>query len=189
VRLEQAVTDAASGPGRAPVRFRIVPGQSRLKVTAKSNVHPIHGESDQMEGFIDLALKDGIPDLTAPAAARLEIQVDRIKADNSLFENELHRRLDIRRFPRIVGELIGAIPTADGEYTAEGNLTFHGTTRPLETPMRVRVLGGTRLEAQWDQKIDIREFNLTAPRILAFKVDPVVEVSLKVVAEKEGEST
>ncbi len=188
MRLELAGTDAAGGTAATPVRFRIVPGESRLKVTAKSNVHPIHGQSDEMEGFIDLVLMNGTPDLTAPAAARLEIQVDRIKADNSLFENELHRRLDIRRYPRIVGELTGAVATAEGEYKVEGNLTFHGITRPLETPMTVRLRGGTRLEAEWDQRIDIREFNLTAPRILAFKVDPVVEISLKVMADKEGES-
>lgn len=167
------------------VRFRIVSGQSKLRVTAKSNIHPIHGEAEALEGYVDVALLDGQPDLSAPAAARLELQVDRIKADNALYENELRRRLDIRRYPRIVGELTRAAAIGDGQYQVEGNLTFHGTTRALSTPMTLRVHEGQRVEAEWEQRIDIRDFNLTAPRILAFKVEPEIDVSLKVVAEKE----
>ena len=171
------------------VRFRILPAESHLRITAKSNIHPIHGEAKALEGYVDVVLNDGLPDLSAPASARLEIQVDDIKADNALYENELRRRLDTRRYPCIVAELTRVEAGDDGEYRVEGNLTFHGTTRVVKTPMTLRVQDHKRLEAEWDQKIDIREFNLTAPRILAFKVEPEVEVSLKVVAERETGET
>ena len=171
------------------VRFRILPEQSHLRITAKSNVHPIHGEAKALEGYVDLVLSDGRPDLSAPSSARLELGVDQIKADNALYENELRRRLDTRRYPRIVAQLTQVEGGGDGAYKVEGQLTFHGMTRVVATPMTVRVHDERRLEAAWDQTIDIREFNLKAPRILAFKVEPVVEVSLKVVAERETGGT
>ena len=175
----------ADGTVSERIRFRIVPGRSKLRLTAKSNVHPIHGETDALEGHIEVALADGLPDLTQPVAARLELQVDGIRADNSMFENELHRRLDIRRYPRIVGELSRVEMAGEGRYTVAGQLTFHGTTRLIQTSMRLRLDDHRRLHAEWNQTIDIREFNLAAPRVLLFKVEPVVEVSVLVVADRE----
>ena len=175
----------ADGTVSERIRFRIIPGESKLRVTARSNVHPIHGETDALEGYIDVALTDEVPDLTQPVQARLELQVDRIKADNSLFEGELHRRLDIRRYPRIVGELTRAESAGQRVYLVFGQLTFHGTTRRLQTSIMLRLDDRRRIEAEWSQAVDIREFNLAAPRVLLFKVEPVVEVSVKVVAERE----
>lgn len=153
-------------------------------MTATSSVHPIHGESTDVDGYVEVAMgEDGSPDLSQPPTARIELAMDSIATGNALYDAELARRTETRKYPRVIGELRGVSARGDGHYQVSGDLTFHGVTKPIQTDMTVRILDRKRLEAEWSQTIDIRDFDLNAPRILAFKVDPRVAVSVRVEGE------
>lgn len=153
-------------------------------MTASSNVHPIHGESRNVDGFVDVAMgEDGSPDVSRMPVARLELAMDSIATGNALYDAELARRTETRKYPLVVGELRSVADRGQGRFQVAGDLTFHGVTRPIQTEMTVRVFDRTKLEAQWTQTIDIRDFNLNPPRILTFKVDPRVEVEVKIEGE------
>ncbi|MCA1736069.1 MAG: YceI family protein [Actinobacteria bacterium] len=158
--------------------------RSWVRMTASSNVHPIHGESRNVDGFIDVAMgEDGSPDVNRMPVARLELALDSIATGNALYDAELARRTETRKYPWVVGELRSVADRGHGRYQVAGDLTLHGVTRPIQTEMTVRVFDRKKLEAQWTQTIDIRDFNLTPPRILTFKVDPRVEVEVKIEGE------
>lgn len=68
----------------------------------------------------------------------------------------------------------------DDEYRVSGNLTVRGTTRTVTTTMTVS-LADNRLVARCEQTIDTRAFNIEVPRVLMFKVDPMVRVEVKLI--------
>lgn len=169
-----------------PVTFRVAPDESTVRIHATSNVHPIDGEATALDGRIELTLDaNGEPDLEAPIAAEIELPVASLESGNPAYDAELRRRLDERKYPTIHGQLT-SVEATDGGYRVSGNLTFHGATRTVTTPIEVSV-DAHQLHARWEQTIDIRDFNLKAPRILMFKVDPEVRVEVDLVAHDERE--
>ena len=167
-------------------RYRIVPERSRLQARATSSVHPIDVDTTGVEGWFEIALDGGRIDTTVAPAGRVEIDVDRLRTGNPLYDRELDRRLDTRKFPRVRGD-VRAIRAADDGYAVRGDLTFHGETRPVEGRVRLRVVDERTIEVAGEQTIDMREFGLEPPRFLMLKVHPEVQVYGHVVAEREPE--
>ncbi|MCA1648450.1 MAG: hypothetical protein LC797_24315 [Chloroflexi bacterium] len=84
--------------------YRIDPQRSMVTVDARSSVHPIHSEASDLEGLVEAEVADGRLDPSTPATMRFELSVDRLKCGNPLYDEEMLRRIDSRRFPTIVGE-------------------------------------------------------------------------------------
>ena len=123
-------------------RFRIVPERSRVSIDARSSLHPIHTETDGLEGWLELDVPGGAKvDLAAAPAGHLELPVDRLRSGNALEDRELLRRIDARRFPTIAGDLSVMKDTDDdGRYAVAGDVTFRGVTRRYEDDMTVELL-------------------------------------------------
>jgi polyisoprenoid-binding protein YceI len=155
-----------------------------VAIDARSSLHPIHSETDGLEGWIELDL-DG-PGFQVPGA-HLELPVERLRSGNPLEDRELKRRIDARRFPTINGDLTG-IEAIDGSgrYRVRGDVTFRGVTRAREGEMTVALDGGDTLRLQGSSVFDIRDFGMEPPRILLLKVAPDVTVTVDIVARKEG---
>jgi polyisoprenoid-binding protein YceI len=167
------------------VTFRLVPEESRVRIHANSNVHPIDGEATGIEGQVEVAVDgSGEVDLASPVKATVQLAVASLQSGNPAYDTEMRRRLEERRYPTISGQLTTAA-RADGDdtYRVSGNLTFHGATRTVTTPMTVSI-ADDQLVARWEQTIDIRDFNLKAPRILMFKVDPEVRVEVELIGRR-----
>ncbi len=79
----------------------ISPKRSRVWIQARSNVHPIHSDTDGVEGYIDIELgSDGTFDLSASSpSGKISLPVDRLKSGNRMEDRELQRRIDARRYP------------------------------------------------------------------------------------------
>lgn len=157
-------------------------------INARSSVHPIHSETDGLEGWIDIeVLGGGRVNLTIPPKAELSLPVDQLKSGNSLEDRELKRRIDARRFPTIDGQLTEMKETGrDGRYLVSGDVTFRGTTRSYEDEMTVDQVDDKTIKLDGTSTFDIRDFGMEPPRILMFKVQPDVTVTVEIVAEKEA---
>jgi polyisoprenoid-binding protein YceI len=120
---------------------------------------------------------------------RVSLRVERLVSGNPLQDRELRRRIDARRFPTIDGELTGlrAIDNG-GRYRVRGDVTFRGVTRTYEDEMVFTLAGDRLVEMDGRATFDIRDFGMTPPRILMLKVEPEVEVTAHIVAERQDPS-
>jgi polyisoprenoid-binding protein YceI len=169
-------------------RYRIDPARSRVAIDATSSLHPIHSETDGLEGWIELDVDGGglINPGMAPRA-HLELPVEKLRSGNAMEDRELRRRVDARRFPTISGDLTAmeAID-GDGRYRVRGDVTFKGVTRSTEDDMTVWHDSGDTLRFHGSSVFDIRHFGMEPPRILLLKVAPEVRVTVDIVAQKEA---
>lgn len=167
-------------------RFRVLPERSRVWIESRSNLHPVHAEGDRVEGFVEVELDDGRLRLDGPPRGRIEVPVERLRSGNALYDRELLRRIDARRYPTIVGEIreVRATDRPD-RYRVIGDLSFHGVTRTVEGEVTVAV-GDRRLVIEGEQTFDVRDFGIEPPRILMLRVFPDVKVRLRIEAISEG---
>jgi polyisoprenoid-binding protein YceI len=169
-------------------RYRIVPERSRVWIDARSSLHPIHSETEGLEGWLELTVEGGgRVDLTGLAAGHLDLPVDRLRSGNPIEDRELRRRIDARRFPKITGDMTAMTDAdSDGRYLVGGELTFRGVTRSYEDQMAFEQLDGRTIRLSGRSTFDIRDFGMEPPRILMLKVEPHVAVRVEIVAEKQG---
>ena len=129
--------------GGGTTRFRIDPRRSEVWTESRSSVHPIHFQANGLEGDIDVRLIDERLDLSTPPSIHLELDVEQLRSGNSLYDSEMQRRIEARRYPTIAGD-VTEITELDstGRYRVAGDLKFHGITRPGEGEVTVEVPDG-----------------------------------------------
>jgi polyisoprenoid-binding protein YceI len=169
-------------------RFRIVPERSQVFIGARSSLHPINTRTDGLEGFLELTVDgDGAIDLSVPPKGRLSLPVDRLSSGNPLEDRELRRRIDVRRYPTIQGDLVemDRVDNGEGRYRVRGDLTVKGVTNRYQDAMTITPLDDRTLQLEGETTFDIREFGIDPPRMLMLKVEPQINVRVKIVAERE----
>jgi len=167
-------------------RYRIVPSRSRIEAEARSSVHPIHVETEGLEGYFEAEVSGDRIDASVTPSGRVELDAERLKTGNGLYDRELERRLEMRKFPRIRGEVRGMREVDSGRrYLVRGDLTFHGVTHAVEGEVGLRSLDERTVEIEGHQVIDMRNFGLEPPRFLMLKVYPEIQVRGRVVARRE----
>jgi polyisoprenoid-binding protein YceI len=150
-------------------------------------VHPIHAETDGLEGYVDVEFSPGGEvDLSAPMSGRLSLAVDRLKSGNRLEDRELQKRIDARRFPTITG-VLGAVEKADaaGSYRVSGDIMFKGVSCHAEDVMTISINGPT-VQLDGSSRFDMREWGLEPPRMLMAKVEPEIAIRVEIVALRES---
>ena len=124
----------------------------------------------------------------SPTAGQIDIDVAGLRSGNGLYDAELLRRIDARRFPTATVELRRLRRQRARRPVPPGRapLTFHGVT---ETGARGRssVEGalGDRLVITGEQVFDIRDFAIPSPTVLMLRIYPDVRVRLQAEAERE----
>jgi polyisoprenoid-binding protein YceI len=161
-------------------RYVVVPELSRVWAEARSSLHPIRVETPGFQGEIEAEEADGQVRLVPPT--RISLAVGLLKSSNELVDAELRRKLDARRFPRILGELREMKPSSGPRSVLRGILTLHGVSREMEVEVTVRAAEDETLEVEGEKMLDMREFGLVPPRFLIFKVEPLVRIRAKLVA-------
>ena len=168
-------------------RFRIDPERSKVFIEATSSVHPIHGEAGGLEGSIDAEFDGDGLDLSSSPQMSIELPVERLKSGNKLEDAEMMRRIDARRYPRIKGVVRDIKPQGDdGRYLMTGDLSFHGVTQTIDGEVTISRPDDNTLVIEGEREFDIRDFNVSPPKILMLKVHPEVKVRIRV--EAVGES-
>ncbi|HEX4360286.1 MAG TPA: YceI family protein [Pseudonocardia sp.] len=174
-------------------RFLLVGELCELTATARSTLHPVRAVSP-LSGWVEATVTDGELRPGAPVTARLELPLSTLRVDNALLGREVDRRLEAKRHPlviaevdRVTAELDDATGTGTGtgtgHYRVDGQLTLHGVRQPLTGTARLRVGPGGELAVAGRARLDIRDFGLRPPSMLGLRVQPEVDVELRIVAE------
>ena len=79
--------------------------------------------------------------------------MDSVKTGNMLYDRELERQLDVRKYPRFRAEIVEVKELEAGRrYQIRGNLSVHGVTKPVARRGEVAVLddGSFEVEGETD---------------------------------------
>jgi polyisoprenoid-binding protein YceI len=154
--------------------------RSCVWVRGRSSLAPINTETRGISGwFVATARRDGSLDLGAPVAGRLELASERLTSGNVLYDRELRRRIDARRFPAIVGEITRVEERGDHPcYQVTGDVSFHGKTRTFSHQMAIE-LDGEEVVLTGEDVFDVREFGLEPPSMLMIRVYPEISVRVE----------
>jgi len=166
-------------------RYRIVPERSYVWIDARSNVHPIHSQTDGLEGFVELEMApEGNVDLAHKPVGELSLPVSRLSSGNRMEDRELQKRVDAQRYPTIEGVLEQMAPDGNGHgsYRVRGNITFRGVARDYEDEMTVGAVDGHTIQLAGQSRFDIRDFGMEPPRVLMLRVQPEVDVRVEIIA-------
>ncbi len=167
-------------------QYQIDPEESEIFAEARSNVHPIEIRTHGVSGTIDVEVDSGKLNLDGVPRATVQISADLLRSGIELYDNEIHRMIEARKYRTIRGELTHATEIANGRYRLRGSLSLHGVTRDIEGEVTVRVRDGDAvLEIEGAQTLDMREFNLDPPKILMLEVKPEVRIQAKIRAVRD----
>ena len=167
-------------------RYRLVPDRSKIWADARSSLHPISLETTGLEGFLEMTIVDGYLDTNAPVSGSVELDASLLKTGNGLYDRELERKLEMRKYPRVRGRVISAKVLDSGTtYRVQGELSLRGQTSAVQGDVRMRIIDATTVEFQGEQTIDIRNFGLEPPKFLMLKVYPDVKVRGLVIVQLE----
>ena len=166
--------------------YRLVPDRSVVLLEVRSTAGPISFGALGLTGTIEADVVDGAVRSGTRPTAHVEVAVRGLCSGNSVYDAELLRRIDARRFPTAALELRECVATAGGDrYRVGGELTFHGVTRPIQGFVHVEVKGDRDLVIAGEQVFDIRDFDVPCPTVLMLRFYPDVRVRLHVEAEFE----
>jgi DNA-binding PadR family transcriptional regulator len=172
-------------PARAPREFRLVPDRSVVLIEVRSTVGPLSFGAIGVSGSIHAAVQHGLVDTDCDVFGRIVVDVSGLRSGNGLYDAELLRRIDARRFPTAMVDLLNCAPSGlDGRYHLEGAVTFHGVRRAVTGTVSVGC-AGDRLVITGEQVLDIRDFAIPSPTVLMLRIYPDVRVRLQVEAEPE----
>jgi polyisoprenoid-binding protein YceI len=182
LRVQWIRVDRTPGNGKqmALTRYTLDSVRSCVWVSGRSSLHPINTETRGINGWFEAATRtDGSLDLDQPVSGELELAVERLTSGNQLYDRELRRRIDARRFPTISGRLTRiVVDGAHPEYSVTGEVSFHGKTKTFEHGMRIEASdGGIALTGE--DQFDIREFGMKPPSMLMVRVYPEISVRVE----------
>ena len=164
--------------------FVVVPDRSALVIDARSNVGPITFVALGIEGTITVGTQGGELDINAAADARLTLEISRLTSGNGLYDAELQRRIDARRYPEAVVEMRDIRLLGPTSYAVTGEVTLHGVTRQIDGAVSATVENEEKIIVDGEQSFDIREYGISAPAVLMLRIFPDVRVRLHLEAER-----
>lgn len=155
-----------------------------MSLDGRSSVHPIHAETDGLVGWIRGRLAPGTGEATIEAG-QVEIPLGALSSANVLYDAELRRRIDVRRYPTALGVLSEWRPTPEqGTYRVRGTVTFRGVPRTVESTMTLAVETDGTVMLRGSCVLDIRDYGMTPPRLLALRVYPEVTVHVAITGHR-----
>jgi YceI-like protein len=179
--LDRDVGESESGPQRSV--FRVEPERSAVLIQARSSVGPIEFGALGLVGWIEVDLNDGVVVPGSEPRAHLEIDVVQLQSGNALYDAELRRRVDARRFPVATVDLREATPVGSGpRYRLCGDVTFHGVRKQLSGTVDMTLRDPSTIIVSGEQMFDVRDFEIRLPAVLQLRIYPDVRVHLRIEA-------
>jgi polyisoprenoid-binding protein YceI len=162
-----------------PTRFQIIPERSAVLVRARSNVGPISFGTSDLSGEILCPVSDNaLADLQL-ASARLEIVAASLSSGNALYDAEIQRRIDARRYPGIRIEMTSAAPSSDSRrFLLGGHIVLRDVTQAMTGAVTVDFTGSNHFLVTGEHALDIRDFRIEVPSTLMLKIYPDVMVEM-----------
>jgi hypothetical protein len=154
-------------------------------IEVRSTAGPLRFGAIGASGWVEATMLDLEVRADPPPSAHIVIDVAGLRSGNGLYDAELLRRIDARRFPTATVDLRACTPSGlPGRYHLTGELTFHGVTRPVDGTVTVDASPGGLL-IRGEQAFDIRDFAIPSPTVLMLRIYPDVRVRLQAEAEPE----
>lgn len=171
--------------GEPVTRYTIDPGSTTVWIDARSSLHPIHSETTGMEGYFEGEVSaDGLLDVTVPAQASLELEISKMSSGNGLYDREMMRRVEARRYPKITAKLQSMTATeTQGRYLAEGDITFKGVTQRVSDEVTLSAPKAETIVFEGEHVFNLPDFGMDPPKIMMLKVYPDVTIRVRIVAK------
>jgi DNA-binding PadR family transcriptional regulator len=180
------IGEGSADPNRGHGRFRLVPDRSVVVIDVRSTVGPLSFGAIGVTGVIEADVADGRVDCGTAPSGSLDIRLGELRSGNGLYDAELQRRIEVRRFPLAKLRLSHCVgPSTANRYRLAGDLTFHGVTGPVSGTVNVAVKPDGRLVVTGEHVFDIRAFAIPSPTMLMLRIYPDVRVRLQVEAEPD----
>jgi DNA-binding PadR family transcriptional regulator len=175
------------GVGAPPVdgrrRFELVPERSVVLIEARSTVGPISFGAVGLTGSVAVDLTEGNIAADSGPTAHVEIPVGELRSGNRVYDAELLRRINAKRFPVVTLDLNRCIALGvANRFRVLGTAELHGLIRPMEGTVVVTLPDARHLTVSGEQVFDIRDFNIESPTVLMLRIYPDVTVRLHVEA-------
>lgn len=165
-------------------RFEVIGERSAVLIEARSTVGPITFGTVGITGSVETTVQGGEICVAPKAGAHLQIDLSDLTSGNALYDAELRRRIDARRFPLVDLNLRRCQAVGvTGRLRLGGEVTFHGVTRALEGTVSVSLSPAGRLVVTGEEVFDIRDYDIASPTVLMLRIYPDVVVRLHVEAE------
>ena len=189
IRVQWIRADGTPGNGKqmALTRYTLDSVRSCVWVSGRSSLHPINTETRGITGWFEAATRaDGSLDLDLAVSGEIELAVERLTSGNQLYDRELRRRIDARRYPTIAGRLTGIAPEgAHPNYMVTGEVSFHGKARTVAHDMRIEV-HDDGITLSGEDVFDIREFGMKPPSMLMVRVYPEISVRVELHGDRDA---
>ena len=165
-------------PSPQPLHLVVDVEESGILIEARSTAGNITFGTNAITGVVDVAEFDGSLLTAPPPRAEMVVDLRSLRSGNALYDAELGRRLDVRRFPEAVISLVSSDSVGD-RYRVTGEVALHGQTRVISGSVTARrVSDGWILSGQ--QLFDIRDFEISVPSVLMLRIFPDVMIFLTV---------
>jgi polyisoprenoid-binding protein YceI len=138
-----------------------------------------------MDGYFEGEVgADGLVNLSSPVRAHLELPIAEMSSGNGLYDREMMRRVEARRFPAITAVLRQLTPgETKGSYVADGDITFRGVTQRVADEVTFSTLAGGTVVFEGQHVFNLRDFGMEPPRIMMLRVYPDVTIRVRIVAK------
>jgi DNA-binding PadR family transcriptional regulator/polyisoprenoid-binding protein YceI len=185
-RVDREIAGTRSGEAATSRTFRLDPERSAVLIDVRSTVGPLSFGTLGVAGSFRAAIADGVLHPDFAPSGRITIDVAGLQSGNRLYDAELLRRIDARRYPTASLELQRCDASGPGNrYRLAGELTFHGVTRYAEGTVGLDAISAKRLVVTGEHVFDIRDFAIPSPTMLMLRIFPDVRVRLHAEAERE----
>ena len=112
-----------------PARFAVVPDRSAVLVEARSTVGPLTFGVMGLTGEIGTQVADGVVCADERTTATVLIPTEGLRSGNAIYDAELSRRIDARRYPVVTLALHDCVPSGvPDRYRVGSDVTIHGVT-------------------------------------------------------------
>lgn len=165
-------------------RFEFDPAASLMSLEIRSSLHTLRADTGGVRGWIEGAIGPASRTATV-SAGHLCIPLATLSTHNSLYDAEVHRRINTRSHGTAEGLLLDWRATAQvGRYLVRGQVSFRGVEREVQDEMTLSWLDEETVVLEGARVFDIRDFGLDPPRLLTLRVDPAVTICVAVVGRR-----
>jgi len=178
-------------PGEHPPARRhhsLIAERSAVLLKVGTSLGPVSFGANGLDGFIEAAVDgDRIEVDAAPPAAHLELDVIRLTSGNSIYDTELRRQIDARRFPRAYVDLhrARAVDRDSSTFHVSGEITLRGVTVPADGVVVAALPEQELMVVSGEETLNICDFGIPPPSLFMIKIDP--EVKLRLYLEARGQ--
>jgi DNA-binding PadR family transcriptional regulator len=166
--------------------FRLDPERSAVLIDVRSTVGPMSFGTLGVSGTVEVTMTNGSLSTDVPPKGNLQFDVRSLRSGNRLYDAELLRRIDARRFPLVKVSLDRCTSCGLGpRYNLTGDIAFHGVSRRVEGTVSIDSLSDSRLSISGEQSFDIRDFAVPSPSVLMLRIYPDLRVRLQIEAVSE----